>query len=155
MNGNHPDRTKTGRARAFKTYVEPELEVLFRVSPNAHRLPGRRRGDVEGRLIISTRETAYKTKNLRQDPWAQLCVFTDSSSAVGWSWRAAQTSCGSRRRWSRPVRRGVVAPPGTRREHGQQTGGQQCCAMVSHALGLLDLKFSGIGHPYRKRAHGR
>lgn len=33
--------------------------------------------DGEGRVIISTRETAYKTKNLRRDPWAQVCVFTD------------------------------------------------------------------------------
>jgi PPOX class probable F420-dependent enzyme len=33
--------------------------------------------DDEGRAIISSRETAYKVKNLRRDPWAQLCVFTD------------------------------------------------------------------------------
>jgi PPOX class probable F420-dependent enzyme len=33
--------------------------------------------DAEGRVVISTRETAIKTKNLRRDPWAQLCVFTD------------------------------------------------------------------------------
>jgi PPOX class probable F420-dependent enzyme len=33
--------------------------------------------DGEGRVIISTRETAYKTKNLRADPWAQVCVLTD------------------------------------------------------------------------------
>jgi len=33
--------------------------------------------DADGMLIISSRETAYKTKNLRRDPWAQLCVFTD------------------------------------------------------------------------------
>jgi PPOX class probable F420-dependent enzyme len=33
--------------------------------------------DGEGRAIISTRETAYKTKNLRADPWAQVCVFTE------------------------------------------------------------------------------
>jgi PPOX class probable F420-dependent enzyme len=33
--------------------------------------------DGGGRAIISTRETAYKTRNLRRDPWAQLCVFTD------------------------------------------------------------------------------
>jgi PPOX class probable F420-dependent enzyme len=33
--------------------------------------------DGEGRIIISTRETAYKTLYLRRDPWAQLCVFTD------------------------------------------------------------------------------
>ena len=33
--------------------------------------------DGDGRAIISSRETAYKVKNLRRDPWAQLCVFTD------------------------------------------------------------------------------
>lgn len=34
--------------------------------------------DGEGRAIISSRETAYKVRNLRRDPWAQACVFTDS-----------------------------------------------------------------------------
>jgi PPOX class probable F420-dependent enzyme len=33
--------------------------------------------DGEGRVIISTRETAYKTHYLRRDPWAQLVVFTE------------------------------------------------------------------------------
>ena len=33
--------------------------------------------DTEGRLTVSSRETAYKTRNLRADPWAQLCVFPD------------------------------------------------------------------------------
>jgi PPOX class probable F420-dependent enzyme len=33
--------------------------------------------DAEGRAIISSRETAYKVKNLRRDPWSQLCAFTD------------------------------------------------------------------------------
>jgi len=33
--------------------------------------------DGEGRAIISSRETAYKVRNLRRDPWAQLCVVTD------------------------------------------------------------------------------
>jgi PPOX class probable F420-dependent enzyme len=33
--------------------------------------------DGEGRAIISSRETAYKVRNLRRDPWAQLCVFTE------------------------------------------------------------------------------
>jgi PPOX class probable F420-dependent enzyme len=33
--------------------------------------------DAEGRAVISSRETAYKTRNLRRDPWAQLCAFTD------------------------------------------------------------------------------
>ena len=34
--------------------------------------------DDEGRALISTRETAVKTKNLRQRPRASLCVFTDT-----------------------------------------------------------------------------
>ena len=33
--------------------------------------------DDAGRLTISSRETAFKTKNLRRDPWAQLCVLND------------------------------------------------------------------------------
>lgn len=33
--------------------------------------------DGEGRAVISSRETAYKVRNLRRDPWAQVCVFTD------------------------------------------------------------------------------
>ena len=32
----------------------------------------------DGRLLVSTRETAYKTKNLRADPWVQLCVLNDA-----------------------------------------------------------------------------
>jgi PPOX class probable F420-dependent enzyme len=34
--------------------------------------------DDEGRVIISTRETAMKTKNVRRDPRAALCVFSDA-----------------------------------------------------------------------------
>jgi PPOX class probable F420-dependent enzyme len=33
--------------------------------------------DGEGQLVISTREGAYKTRNLRRDPTAVLCVFSD------------------------------------------------------------------------------
>jgi PPOX class probable F420-dependent enzyme len=33
--------------------------------------------DGEGRAIISTRETAVKTRNLARDPRASLCVITD------------------------------------------------------------------------------
>jgi PPOX class probable F420-dependent enzyme len=31
----------------------------------------------DGRLLVSSREAAYKTRNLRRDPWAQLCVLND------------------------------------------------------------------------------
>jgi len=33
--------------------------------------------DGEGRAIISSRETAYKVKNLRRDAWSEVCVLTD------------------------------------------------------------------------------
>jgi PPOX class probable F420-dependent enzyme len=33
--------------------------------------------DDEGRFVVSSRETAYKTRNVRLDPWAQLCVLPD------------------------------------------------------------------------------
>jgi PPOX class probable F420-dependent enzyme len=32
--------------------------------------------DDEGRVLVSTRETAVKTRNLRRDPRASLCVIT-------------------------------------------------------------------------------
>lgn len=34
--------------------------------------------DAAGRAIVSSRETAYKTRNLRRDPRASLCVFDDA-----------------------------------------------------------------------------
>ena len=40
--------------------------------------------DAEGRVIISSRETAYKVKNLRRDPCASVCVFTASFHSGGW-----------------------------------------------------------------------
>jgi PPOX class probable F420-dependent enzyme len=33
--------------------------------------------DDDGKVVISSRETAYKVRNLRRDPDAVLCVFTD------------------------------------------------------------------------------
>lgn len=33
--------------------------------------------DGAGRAIISSRDAAYKTRNLRRDPQASLCVFTE------------------------------------------------------------------------------
>jgi PPOX class probable F420-dependent enzyme len=34
--------------------------------------------DEAGAVIMSTRETAYKTHNMRRDPRVSLCVFTDN-----------------------------------------------------------------------------
>src|ERR1051325_2068931 len=40
--------------------------------------------DADGRAIISSRETAYKVRNLRRDPNASLCVFTSAFHGGGW-----------------------------------------------------------------------
>ena len=34
--------------------------------------------DADGRVVVSSRETAYKVKNLRRDPRAWLCVLPDA-----------------------------------------------------------------------------
>jgi PPOX class probable F420-dependent enzyme len=34
--------------------------------------------DAGGSVVVSTRETALKTRNLRRDPRVSLCVFTDA-----------------------------------------------------------------------------
>lgn len=34
--------------------------------------------DEQGRFTVSSREQAVKTRNLRRDPWGQLCVLPDS-----------------------------------------------------------------------------
>ncbi len=33
--------------------------------------------DEQGRIIVSSRETAYKVRNLRRQPYASYCGFTD------------------------------------------------------------------------------
>src|SRR4029450_9907128 len=38
----------------------------------------------EGQAIISSRETAYKVNNLRRDPHAALCAFTENFHGGGW-----------------------------------------------------------------------
>ena len=34
--------------------------------------------DAEGRVVISSRETAMKVKNLRRDPYAYVCIINDN-----------------------------------------------------------------------------
>jgi PPOX class probable F420-dependent enzyme len=40
--------------------------------------------DEAGHVIISSRQTAYKVKNLRRDPTAALCVFPDTFYGGQW-----------------------------------------------------------------------
>jgi hypothetical protein len=82
--------TLTGRTRRQRRASGPRRRARVRQKqpPGGAGHPKDRRGrlqtspvlvgvDGEGKLVISTREGAYKTRNLRRDPTAVLCVFSD------------------------------------------------------------------------------
>ena len=64
-------------ARAFLREHHRGVLVTRRVDDGVQQSPVLVNLDGEGRAIISSRETAYKVKNLRRDPRAQACVFTE------------------------------------------------------------------------------
>jgi hypothetical protein len=56
--------------------------------------------DSDGKVVISSRETAYKVRNLRRRPTATLCVFTDTFlRPLDPDRKAPQRLCPSRKRW--------------------------------------------------------
>ncbi len=65
------------RAREFMREHHRAVLATWRRDGGIQQSPVLVNVDGEGRAIISTRETAYKARNLRRDPRAQLCVFTD------------------------------------------------------------------------------
>jgi PPOX class probable F420-dependent enzyme len=40
--------------------------------------------DVEGKVVISSRESAYKVRNLRRNPTATMCVISDAFFGSPW-----------------------------------------------------------------------
>jgi PPOX class probable F420-dependent enzyme len=66
-----------GEARAFLREHHRGVLATRRGDGGIQQSPVLVNLDGEGRAIISSRETAYKVRNLRRDPWAQACVFTD------------------------------------------------------------------------------
>jgi len=67
----------TGRAAGFLRAHHRAVLATSRSDGRPQLSPITCTVDDEGRVLISTRETALKTKNLRQRPRASLCVFTD------------------------------------------------------------------------------
>jgi PPOX class probable F420-dependent enzyme len=65
------------RARAFMREHHRGVLATGRASSMIQMSPVLVNVDEAGRAIISSRETAYKVRNLRRDPWAQVCVFTE------------------------------------------------------------------------------
>ena len=60
--------------------------------------------DSEGRVVVSSRQAAFKVRNLRRDPRAWLCVLPDEFYGrwiqVGGSVRIMRRPGGSRNRWT-------------------------------------------------------
>jgi PPOX class probable F420-dependent enzyme len=65
------------RAREFIRTHNRGVLATHRPDGSVQQTPVLATVDAEGRVIISTRETAYKTRYLRRDPRAYLCVVTD------------------------------------------------------------------------------
>ena len=64
-------------AREFLQEHHRAVLVTFRRDGRPQTSPVAAAVDDEGRVVISTRETAMKTHNLRRDPRASLCVLSD------------------------------------------------------------------------------
>jgi PPOX class probable F420-dependent enzyme len=64
-------------ARAFVASNHRAVLITRRSSGGLQTSPVLVGVDDEGKLVISTREGAYKTRNLRRDPTAVLCVLSD------------------------------------------------------------------------------
>jgi PPOX class probable F420-dependent enzyme len=52
------------------------VQATFRMNGRPQLSPVTCAIDADGRVLISTRETAIKTKNVRRDPRVSLCAFT-------------------------------------------------------------------------------
>jgi PPOX class probable F420-dependent enzyme len=64
-------------ARTFLTQHHHAVLATMRADGRPQLSPVLCTVDAEGRVLVSTRETAMKARNLRRDPRASLCVFTD------------------------------------------------------------------------------
>ncbi|MGD0375967.1 MAG: PPOX class F420-dependent oxidoreductase [Streptosporangiaceae bacterium] len=65
------------RARAFLREHHRAVLATTRADGRPQLSPVTAAVDAQGRVLISTRETAIKTKNLTRDPRASLCVLND------------------------------------------------------------------------------
>jgi PPOX class probable F420-dependent enzyme len=65
-------------ARAFLRTNSRSVLATHRRDGRPQMSPVSHAVDDEGRVMISTRETAFKVRNLRQDPHASLCAVTEN-----------------------------------------------------------------------------
>ncbi|MPZ72712.1 MAG: TIGR03618 family F420-dependent PPOX class oxidoreductase [Nitriliruptorales bacterium] len=64
-------------ARSFVAQHHRAVMITRRGSGGLQTSPVTVGVDDDARIVISSRETAYKVRNLRRDPAVTLCVFTD------------------------------------------------------------------------------
>lgn len=64
-------------ARAFVARNHRAVIVTLRADGRPHTAPVLCGVDGSGRVVVSTREAAVKTKNLRRDPRVSVCVLND------------------------------------------------------------------------------
>jgi hypothetical protein len=69
--------------------------------------------DGDGKVVISSRETAYKVRNLRRRPTATLCVFTDNFFGPGSRSTAPPNSCPCHKPWKGWSTTTVASPVST------------------------------------------
>ena len=65
------------QARAYLRENKRSILATTRLDGRPQMSPVTHAVDEEGRVMISTREPAYKVRNLRRDPRASLCVIPD------------------------------------------------------------------------------
>jgi len=68
---------KIDEARVFLKPHHRAVLATYRQDGNVQMSPVLVGVDEAGQVIMSTRETAYKTRNMRRDPRVSICVFTD------------------------------------------------------------------------------
>lgn len=64
-------------ARGFVTGNHRGIFLTYRPDGTPQMSPIIAGVDADGHVIVSSRETAYKVKNLIRDPRASVCMFTD------------------------------------------------------------------------------
>lgn len=72
------------RAKAFLTQHHWAILATRRKNGELQMSPVTVGLDSGGHAVISSRETAYKVKNLRRDPRAALCAITPTFHGEGW-----------------------------------------------------------------------
>jgi PPOX class probable F420-dependent enzyme len=65
-------------ARQFLRENHRTVLSTFRADGRPQLSPVAAAVDADGRAVVSSRETAFKVKNLRRDPRASLCVVADN-----------------------------------------------------------------------------